>query len=114
MDLSIRNLEQALSIRRKSKRCNDGLLVWLAVKLVARLHREGAEADDVVCQHPPGQRSLLRLVLVGHDSERGKAKVRRKVDGVAAVLRCWPQASLAVNEGAVAARRKAAAANAKK
>jgi hypothetical protein len=52
---------------------------------VARLHREGAEAGNVECQRPPVQRLLLRLVLVGHDSERGKAKARRKVDGVVVV-----------------------------
>jgi hypothetical protein len=67
-------------------RCNDGLIIWSAVKLVERLHREGAEVADADCQQPPVQRLLLRHVLVGHDSERGKAKPQRKIGGGVEVL----------------------------
>jgi hypothetical protein len=69
--------------------CKGGLIIWWAVKLVARLHREGAEVGSVECQRPPVQRLLLPLVLVGHDSElvADKPKVRRKVDGGVEALR---------------------------
>jgi len=66
--------------------CKGGLIIWWAVEVVGQLQAQRAEADDLVCQQPPVQRLLLRLVLVGHDSERGKAKVRRKVDGVVGAL----------------------------
>ncbi len=66
--------------------CKGGLIIWRAEEVLARLHREGAEVGNVDYQHLPGQRLLLRLALVGHDSERGKAKVRRKVDGVVRAL----------------------------
>ena len=66
---------------------NDGLLVWWAVEVVEQLQAQGAKADDVVCQQPPGQRSRQQHGHVGHDSERGKAKVRRKLGvGVGASL----------------------------
>jgi hypothetical protein len=67
-------------------RCNDGLIIWWAVEVLARLHREGGEVGNVDYQHLPVQRLLLRLVLVGHGSELGKAKPQRKVGGGVGVL----------------------------